>query len=243
MSTFIIDEKSFIPENGSELKNIIVSAQDIPIYIFCDSDDSTISYTLKTSDKNTHIPLESICEHETVKIFIQNTNKENNNIQVNLSKFFRRNFSNDNDSLEVHVPPHSNLNILNQVGKIIITGPAGITKAKTGTGRISIETAHFAEANTGAGNITIDECQGGNLASGVGSITATVLAGKCSASTGTGKIMIRLPRNTPIWHKVSSGLGKCQINLEPHGKPAPGEPFIEIHCGSGTGKICLEHIE
>lgn len=135
-------------------------------------------------------------------------------------------------------------------------------KASTGSGDIAVERCSEGHVTTGTGDVRIDEVTGpgplqlrtgsGDVevrssaeettaATGSGDVTLDLRAGRATVRTGTGDVEVRVPRETPVWLDLNTGLGDVTQRIDPVGPPAPGQDHLSVSIRSGTGDIVITH--
>ncbi|MEL4505868.1 DUF4097 family beta strand repeat-containing protein [Luteococcus sp. H138] len=159
----------------------------------------------------------------------------------------------------ISVPSDAILDLDGKSGDITIKGQPGPIRARTTSGDLTMQTCTGGEIDTGSGAVSIDEATGhlrvktgsgeirlealagtGELTSGSGDIeVGRLTAGSVTARTGSADITIGAKRSLPLWHDASTATGDLNIQLDPRGEPAPGQPHLEIRVSSGSGDVTL----
>lgn len=139
---------------------------------------------------------------------------------------------------------------------------SGTLKASSGSGDIAVGACSEGHVTTGSGDVRIDDVSGpgplqlrtgsGDVevrssagettaATGSGDIDLDLRAGRATLRTGTGDVEVRVPRETPVWLDLNTGLGDVTQRIDPVGPPAPGQDHLSVSVRSGTGDIVITH--
>ncbi len=139
---------------------------------------------------------------------------------------------------------------------------SGALRASSGSGDISVRACREGSVTTGSGDVRLEECTGpGDLelrsgsgdvevlsraaqtsvATGSGDIALDLRTGTATLRTGTGDVTVRVPRQTPVWLDLHTGLGDVARRVDPVGPPAEGQEHLSVSVRSGTGDILVSH--
>lgn len=139
---------------------------------------------------------------------------------------------------------------------------SGALRASSGSGDIAVRSCLEGSVTTGSGDIRLEECTGpGDLelrsgsgdvevlscaartsvATGSGDIALDLRLGTATLRTGTGDVTVRVPRETPVWLDLHTGLGDVARRVDPVGPPAEGQEHLSVSVRSGTGDIVVSH--
>ena len=78
-------------------------------------------------------------------------------------------------------------------------------------------------------------------ATGSGDIKLDLRNGRATLRTGTGDVVVRVPREVPVWLDLNTGLGDVTRRINPVGPPAQGQEHLSVSVRSGTGDILITH--
>jgi hypothetical protein len=112
-------------------------------------------------------------------------------------------------------------------GDVVLGLVRGTTVIKTGSGDLKVERAEAdVSLATASGDLTIGSAP----------------CGKVTAKNVSGDVRVGIPAGTPVWTDVSTVTGSLRNNLASTGKPAEGQPHVELRASTVSGDIVLRQV-
>jgi DUF4097 and DUF4098 domain-containing protein YvlB len=130
-------------------------------------------------------------------------------------------------------------------GDIDLGEVRGTTGISTGSGDVVIGRAHAATVvKTGSGDLEVKRSEGDvTLTTASGDLTlGHVPSGKVIAKNVSGDVRVGIPAGTPVWTDITSVSGSVASNLTGGGKPAEGQPYVELRATTVSGDVVLQQI-
>lgn len=121
----------------------------------------------------------------------------------------------------------------------------GTTAISTGSGDVSIDHSFAATTlKTGSGDLELKRSEANlTLFSASGDVTlGHVPQGKITAKNMSGDVRVGIPSGTPVWTDVNSVSGSVSSNLVSSGKPAAGQPYVELRATTVSGDVILQQV-
>lgn len=113
-------------------------------------------------------------------------------------------------------------------GDLLIGAASGRVSAKSGSGDVRIESsATGAEVTTASGDVTVARLGGGRL----------------DARTASGDITVGVAAGLPAWTDIHTMTGTVSSTLASLGKPAEGDPFVELRLRAVSGDVTVGHLQ
>ncbi len=149
-------------------------------------------------------------------------------------------------------------------GGISVQTVRGDLRARSGSGEVSVQSlGQSADVTTGSGDITLGQAAGpvsvksGSGTVSLGSVTADVTVtaasgdvrieqaqqGTVSVRTASGDIAAGAAAGVPVWTDFNTVSGSIASALQPLGKPADGQAFLELRLRTVSGDIVVRHNE
>lgn len=114
--------------------------------------------------------------------------------------------------VEVELPSEATIKARTKSGDIVISGEAGATTAKTGSGDITLDHAQEVHLSTGSGTVSAATCHGGVVTTGAGDITISDVTGhELQCRAGSGDVALRHTRLAQL--SVATGSGDITTQL------------------------------
>lgn len=119
---------------------------------------------------------------------------------------------------------HGKTGISTGSGNVVLGLVRATTVIKTGSGDLKVERAEAdVSLTTASGDLTI----------------GTAPRGKMTARNVSGDVRIGIPVGTPVWTDINTVSGSLRNNLAKVGKPADGQPYVELRASSVSGDVVL----
>jgi DUF4097 and DUF4098 domain-containing protein YvlB len=130
-------------------------------------------------------------------------------------------------------------------GDIDLGDVQGTTGISTGSGDVVIGQAHAATVvKTGSGDLEVKRSEADvSLSTASGDLTlGHVPRGKVVAKNVSGDVRVGIPSGTPVWTDINTVTGSVASNLASAGKPAEGEPYVELRATTVSGDVVLQQV-
>ncbi len=130
-------------------------------------------------------------------------------------------------------------------GDISLGEVRGATGISTGSGDVVIGQARAATVlKTGSGDLEVKRSEADlSLTTASGDLTlGHVPQGKVVAKNVSGDVRVGIPAGTPVWTDINSVTGSVASNLAGIGKPAEGQPHVELRASTVSGDVILQQI-
>jgi DUF4097 and DUF4098 domain-containing protein YvlB len=112
-------------------------------------------------------------------------------------------------------------------GDVVIGQAQGTVVAKSGSGDLEVKRSSAdVSLTTASGDVTLGH----------------VPQGKVTAKNVSGDVRVGIPEGTPVWTDVSSVSGDVASNLVSAGKPAEGQPYVELRATTVSGDVVLRQV-
>ncbi|MBO9522039.1 MAG: DUF4097 family beta strand repeat protein [Nocardioidaceae bacterium] len=130
-------------------------------------------------------------------------------------------------------------------GDIDLGDVRGTTSISTGSGDVVIGLAHATTVvKSGSGDLEVKRSNADvSLSTASGDVTlGHVPQGKVTAKNVSGDVRVGIPEGTPVWTDVTSVSGNVASNLVSAGKPAEGQPYVELRASTVSGDVVLRQV-
>jgi DUF4097 and DUF4098 domain-containing protein YvlB len=130
-------------------------------------------------------------------------------------------------------------------GDIDLGEVRGSTSISTGSGDVVIGLAHATTVvKSGSGDLEVKRSAADvSLSTASGDVTlGHVPGGRVTAKNVSGDVRVGIPEGTPVWTDVSSVTGNVASNLVSAGKPAEGQPYVELRATTVSGDVVLRQV-
>lgn len=120
-----------------------------------------------------------------------------------------------------------------------VHGKIGIS---TGSGDVTLGLVHDTTVvKTGSGDLDVKRPEGSlQFSTASGDLQVGPVAhGSIVAKSASGDIRVAVPEGTPVWTDINTVSGEVASNLVSAGKPADGQPHLEIRATTVTGDVVL----
>jgi DUF4097 and DUF4098 domain-containing protein YvlB len=112
-------------------------------------------------------------------------------------------------------------------GDVVIADALATTVVKTGSGDLEVRRSTAdVTLTTASGDLTLGH----------------VPQGKVVAKNVSGDVRVGIPSGTPVWTDINSVTGKVASNLAGTGKPADGQPYVELRATTVSGDVYLQQV-
>lgn len=120
-----------------------------------------------------------------------------------------------------------NVGISTGSGDVTIAEAFSTTVVKTGSGDLEVKrSAADVSLTTASGDVTLGH----------------VPRGKVVAKNVSGDVRVGIPRGTPVWTDINSVTGTVASDLTSAGKPADGQPYVELRATTVSGDVFLQQV-
>lgn len=123
-----------------------------------------------------------------------------------------------------------------------VTGRTGIS---TGSGDVALGLIRSRTLiKTGSGDLKVERAEADlSLTTASGDLTVgSAPQGKLTAKNVSGDVRVGIPSGTPVWTDISTVSGSVRNNLTSTGKPAEGQPYVELHASTVSGDVILRQV-
>lgn len=130
-------------------------------------------------------------------------------------------------------------------GDIDLGDVRGTTGISTGSGDVVIGQAHdVTVVKTGSGDLEVKRSETNvSLSTASGDLTlGRVPQGKVIAKNVSGDVRVGIPAGTPVWTDINSVSGSVASNLVSGGRPAKGQPYVEVRATTVSGDVILQEV-
>lgn len=130
-------------------------------------------------------------------------------------------------------------------GDVDLGDVRGTAMISTGSGDVVIGQTHAAAVvKTGSGDLEVKRSAADvSLATASGDLTlGHVPQGKVSAKNVSGDVRVGIPAGTPVWTDINSVTGSVASDLTSVGKPAEGQPYVELRATTVSGDVVLRQV-
>lgn len=130
-------------------------------------------------------------------------------------------------------------------GDIDLGDVRGTAMISTGSGDVVIGQAHATTVvKTGSGDLEVKRSSADvSLATASGDLTlGHVPQGKVTAKNVSGDVRVGIPAGTPVWTDINSVTGSVASDLVSAGKPAEGQPYVELRATTVSGDVILRQV-
>ncbi|HET9499816.1 MAG TPA: DUF4097 family beta strand repeat-containing protein [Marmoricola sp.] len=120
-----------------------------------------------------------------------------------------------------------------------VHGKLGVS---TGSGDIVLGVVHdTAVLKTGSGDLDVQRPEGTvQFSTASGDLrVARAHQGSIVAKSASGDVQVGVVEGTPVWTDINTVSGEVSSRLAPTGKPADGQPHLEIRANTVTGDVLL----
>ena len=136
-------------------------------------------------------------------------------------------------------------NLSSGSGDIKVDRIAGAAQVSTGSGDVEVaRSGAQLVLKSGSGDLHVQDANGDlALTSGSGGLQVDRFpAGKLTAKNASGDIKVGIPAGVPVWTDITSVSGRVSSTLEGAGKPADGEPYVEVRAKTVSGDVVLQQL-
>jgi DUF4097 and DUF4098 domain-containing protein YvlB len=111
-------------------------------------------------------------------------------------------------------------------GDVVLGMVLGATVIKTGSGDLKVQRAEGdVSLTTASGDLVIGQA----------------LRGKVTAKNVSGDVVVGIPAGTPVWTDINTVTGSVANRLQPVGKPAEGQDYVELRATTVSGDVRLSN--
>lgn len=140
---------------------------------------------------------------------------------------------------------HGDASLRSGSGQLHIGSAAGAVQAVTGSGDLFVGAASGQlSAKSGSGDVRVEAAaQGAEIVTASGDISVSRLdGGRMEARTASGDVSVGVTAGLPVWTDIHTVSGDVSSSLASLGKPAEGDPFVELRLRSVSGDIAVGHL-
>ena len=66
--------------------------------------------------------------------------------------------------------------------------------------------------------------------------------GRVTARNMSGDVRVAIPAGTPVWTDINTVTGHVRSDLAGAGKPAEGQPYVELRASTVSGDVTLTQV-
>jgi DUF4097 and DUF4098 domain-containing protein YvlB len=139
----------------------------------------------------------------------------------------------------------SEVRIKSGSGDIDLGDVRGKTGISTGSGDVILGLVRATTViKTGSGDLRVERAEADvSLTTASGDLTISAAPrGKVTARNVSGDVRIGIPSGTPVWTDINTVSGSLRNGLARVGKPAEGQPFVELRASTVSGNVLLEQV-
>lgn len=139
----------------------------------------------------------------------------------------------------------SDVRVKSGSGDVRVDEIGGKVSMSTGSGDVLIGNAlSDTDLKTGSGDLEVKWSRADvNLFTASGDVVlGHVPQGRITARNMSGDVSVAIPAGTPVWTDINTVTGQVRSDLAGTGKPAEGQPYVELRASTVSGDVTLTQV-